>query len=251
MDQGESLATSFNSLSQTLNGVDATNPTDQANSPSILGQINNQYEATMEGPTATGASGGTLYNDAYNIASLNYSIVQAQAAGQSPNDLIDQRNSALDSLSQLGNTQVQNNSDGSVTVYFGGVQGTALVSDPAGIPPGGATPPGDNFGSYSPNGTTAGTGWAAAWQAQFASADAAGTSAASLANTVGGQLGSLIGMAGYSANGFSDLGTPSFASGITSYATPTRRVRSARSERSQLRSTRSRRPWLQRSTARR
>ena len=110
--------------------------------------------ATMEGPTAAGASGGTVYNDAYNISSLNYSIVQAQAAGQSPNDLIDQRNAALDNLSSLGNTQVQNNTDGSVTVYFGGVTGTALVNDPVGIPPGGAVPPGDNFGSYSPGGAT-------------------------------------------------------------------------------------------------
>ncbi len=146
--------------------------------------------------------------------------MQAQAAGQTPNDLIDQRNAALDNLSQLGNTQVQNNTDGSVTVYFGGVTSTALVSDPVGIPPGGAVPPGDNFGSYSPGGATPGTGWAAAWQAQFATAAAAGTSSAALATTVGGSLGSLVGLAGYSASGFSNLGSPTFAAGVTSYATP-------------------------------
>src|SRR5579863_3201708 len=220
VQQANLLSQSFNSLSSELNGADPSVPTDPANDPSILGQVNSQYMATMEGPTASGASGGTLFNDAYNIASLNYSIVQAQAAGQSPNDLIDQRNAALDNLSQLGNTQVQNNSDGSVTVYFGGVTGTALVNDPVGIPPGGPVPPGDNFGSYSPGGGAPGSGWAGAWQSQFASAATAGTSAASLANTVGGQLGSLIGLAGYSASGFGNLGTATFASGTTSYSTP-------------------------------
>jgi flagellar hook-associated protein 1 len=220
VDDGEEIASTLNTLSATLNGNDPANPTDPTNAPSIAGQVNDQYEGIMEGPTASGATGGTLYNDAYTISSLNYSIVQAQAAGQSPNDLIDQRNAALDNLSTLGNTQVQNNSDGSVTVFFGGVTGTALVSDPAGIAPGGPVPPGDNFGSYSSGGANPGTGWAAAWQSQFASAAGAGTTAASLANTVGGTLGSLVGLAGYSASGFGSLGTPTFSGGETTYATP-------------------------------
>jgi flagellar hook-associated protein 1 FlgK len=220
VQQGQTLADSFNSLSSELNGPNPSNPLSPTNSSSILGQVNAQYMATMEGPTSSGASGGTLYNDAYNIASLNYSIVQAHAAGQNPNDLIDQRNAALDSLSQLGNVQVQNNSDGSVTVYFGGVQGTALINDPVGIPPGGPVPPGDNFGSYSAGGGAPGSGWAAAWQAQFSSASSAGTSASSLATTVGGTLGSLIGLAGYSASGFGSLGTPTFSGGATSYPSP-------------------------------
>jgi flagellar hook-associated protein 1 len=221
VQQGQAVATAFNSLSTEINGSDPSDPTDAANSSSILGQVNSQYEDTMEGPTAAGASGGTLYNDAYNISQLNYSIVQAQAAGQSANTLIDQRNAALDSLSALGNTQVQNNSDGSVTVYFGGVTSTALVSDPAGDPPGGAVPPGDNFGSYSSGGTDTGSGWAAAFQSQYATAASAGTSAATLASNVGGSIGSLIGLAGYSSSGFGDLGTPTYASETTSYSTPT------------------------------
>ena len=221
VQQGQQVADAFNSLSGELNGPDPTKPLDPSNTSSVLGQVNAQYMATMEGPTASGASGGTLYNDAYNISSLNYSIVQAQSAGQNPNDLIDQRNAALDSLSSLGSVQVQNNTDGSVSVYFGGVTGTALINDPVGIPPGGTVPPGDNFGSYSSGGASPGTGWAGAWQAQFASAAGAGTSAASLASTVGGTLGSLIGLAGYSAAGFSNIGTPTFAAGATSYATPT------------------------------
>jgi flagellar hook-associated protein 1 FlgK len=220
VQQGQTVANAMNSLSDQLNGPDPTDPLDPTNSSSVMGQINSQYMATMEGPTAAGASGGSLYNDAYNIASLNYSIVQANASGQSPNDLIDQRNQALDNLSSLGNVQVQNNTDGSVSVYFGGVTSTALVNDPAGSAPGGPVPPGDNFGSYSPGGGTAGTGWAAAFQAQYASAAGASTSAATLANTVGGQIGSMIGLAGYSASGFGNLGTPTFASNTTSYSTP-------------------------------
>jgi flagellar hook-associated protein 1 FlgK len=210
VQQGQQVASSFNALSNELNGPNPGNPLDPSNTSSIMGQVNAQYMATMEGPTTSGASGGTLYNAAYNIASLNTSIVQAQAAGQSSNDLIDQRNAALDSLSALGNVQVQNNADGSVNVLFGGV-GTPLITDPAGTPPGGVVPPGDNF-----------TSWAAGWQSQFAAA--AGSTppqtAAQLANTVGGSLGSLIGLAGYSSAGFGNLGAATYGAGTTSY-TPT------------------------------
>jgi flagellar hook-associated protein 1 FlgK len=208
VDDGEGLSQSFNSLSNELNGPDPDNPTDPTNSSSILGQVNTQYQNAMDGPTAAGASGGSVYNDAYQISSLNYSIVQATAAGQSPNDLIDQRAAVLDNLSSLGNVTVQNNSDGSASVYFGGVQSTALVDDPVGIAPGGTVPPGDNFGSYSATAGTAGAGWAGAFQSQYASAAGAGTSAAALANAVGGTLGSLVGLAGYSAAGFGSLGQP-------------------------------------------
>lgn len=220
VNQGQSLAQALNTLTNQLNGPDPGQPTDPANAASVLGQVNSQYMAAMQGPSGSGASGGTLYNDAYNIASLNYSIVQAQASGQTANNLIDQRNVALDNLSQLGNVQVQNNSDGSVTVHFGGVTGQALVSDPAGIPPGGPLPPGDQFGSYSTASGTSATGWVAAWQQQFSAAAAAGTSAASLANTVGGTLGALIGLAGYSASGFGGLGTPTGGAGPASYPSP-------------------------------
>lgn len=221
IDDGEQLAGSFNTLSATINGADPNNPTASVNTPSILGQIDTQYQDIMAGPTAAGASGGSVYNDAYQIASLNYAIVQAQAAGQSANNLIDQRNAALDNLSSLGNVTAQNNADGSVTVYFGGVSGAgnALVEDPVGIAPGGAVPPGDNFGSYATAAPGTGTGWAADFQNQYASAATAGVSAAQLATTVGGTLGSLIGLAGYSGSGFGSLGQPvqTAASGPTTY----------------------------------
>ncbi len=207
INDGENLSQTFNTLSNTLNGPDPLHPTGPTNSSSVLGQVNAQYQDVMQGPTGAGASGGSVYNYAYQIASLNASITQATAIGQSPNNLIDQRNAAIDGLSALGNVTVQNNTDGSVTVYFGGVTGTALVKDPVGIPPGGTVPPGDNFGSYSTTVGGTGTGWAQAFQDQYKN-DAATVSAASLANTVGGTLGALIGLAGYSASGFGNLGQP-------------------------------------------
>ncbi|MGH2863498.1 MAG: flagellar hook-associated protein FlgK [Solirubrobacteraceae bacterium] len=211
VQQGQEVAAAFNSLSGELNGPDPSDPLDPTNNSSVLGQVNAQYMATMGGPTAAGASGGTVYNDAYNIASLNYSIVQAQAAGQNPNDLIDQRNAALDGLSSLGNVQVVNNSDGSVSVSFGGVgSSTPLVGDPAGHAPGGTVPPGDNFDD-----------WTTAFQAQYTTAAGAATAAASLANTVGGTLGSMIGLAGYSAAGFGNLGSPTYGATSTTYSSPT------------------------------
>jgi len=192
VNDGEGLATAFNSMSASLTGSGST---------SILSQAESQYNNILAGPSGSGASGGQLYNDAYNISSLNEAIVQATAAGQNPNTLIDQRNQALDDLSSLGNVKVQDNSDGSVSVYFGGVS-TALVSDPKGIAP--TTPdPGNNFSS----------GWLTAWNSQFATADAAAAAAATASGTpqsaaayaasVGGTIGTLIGLTGFSATGIS------------------------------------------------
>ena len=221
VEQGQSVSQSFNSLSTELNGSDPTNPTDPANDPSILGQVNSQYMATMEGPTASGASGGTLYNDAYNIASLNYSIVQAQAAGQSPNDLIDQRNAAsgqpLAARQHPGPEQQRR-------------LGHRLLrrrhQHGAGERPGRHRPRRERCRPVTTSAATARAahtrhrlGGSVAGAVRDARA-AAGTSAASLATTVGGTLGSLIGLAGYSASGFGNLGTPTFAAGVTSYATP-------------------------------
>jgi len=227
---GQTLAQSFNSISQEINGSDPLNPQDPANSPSVLGQVNDEYQAIMAGPTGGAASGGTLYNDAYQIASLNQAIVQAQGSGQSANSLIDQRNSALDNLSSLGNVQTQTNTDGSVTVYFGGVSSTALISDPTGATSSSTVPAGDNFGSYATSSAVA-TGWVAAFQSQYVTAGAAGKTAAQLGASVGGQLGALIGLAGYSyaaasgstaaSGSFGNIGEPETgSSGDTTYPDP-------------------------------
>ncbi len=90
-----------------------------------------QAQATSEFGSLTG-SGGQLLKDANQIASLNGSISQAIADGQSPNELEDARDTALDDLSSLGQISVTNESDGTVTVGFGDassplVQGTAVT----------------------------------------------------------------------------------------------------------------------------
>jgi flagellar hook-associated protein 1 len=98
VNDGTTIADSFNSLSQELSQISA--------------QATSQYD------NLTG-SGGEVETDANTIAQLNTAIQQASAAGESPDQLIDQRNSALDDLSSLAKVTVTNNSDGTVTVGFG------------------------------------------------------------------------------------------------------------------------------------
>ncbi len=98
VNDGATLAQSINQLSSDLSSVQA--------------QASSQYS------TITG-TGGQLQNDANQIAQLNQAIKQAQAAGEDPNQLEDERGKALDDLSTLGNVAVTNNSDGTVTVNFG------------------------------------------------------------------------------------------------------------------------------------
>lgn len=54
------------------------------------------------------------------VAQLNSSIVAATQAGGVPNDLLDERDTLLDRLAQLGNTSWTANADGSVDVVVGG-----------------------------------------------------------------------------------------------------------------------------------
>jgi flagellar hook-associated protein 1 FlgK len=77
-----------------------------------------QSQATTEFNSLTG-TGGQLEADANQIASLNGAISNAIAAGQTPNELEDQRDSAIDDLSSLGQVSITNQTDGSVTVNFG------------------------------------------------------------------------------------------------------------------------------------
>ena len=60
-----------------------------------------------------------------NIYSLNQEIKQEYGMGQTPNDLLDQRNAAMTSLSELVNFTTQTSADGTVTLILGG---TPLVS---------------------------------------------------------------------------------------------------------------------------
>ncbi|MCP3911087.1 MAG: flagellar hook-associated protein FlgK [Actinomycetia bacterium] len=55
-----------------------------------------------------------------NVAQMNQSIVTAAAAGQAPNDLLDQRDAALDELASLVDIQVQHHDNMSVDVNLDG-----------------------------------------------------------------------------------------------------------------------------------
>ena len=92
-------------LAQTFNTVDGQLSTVQS-------QVGQQY-AQLLGPS------GQVQSDASQIAQLNGSIASAQAAGQNPNDLLDQRDQLLDDLSSLANISTATDAQGMVSVVFG------------------------------------------------------------------------------------------------------------------------------------
>jgi flagellar hook-associated protein 1 len=111
VDAGQTLAQTFNMVSSQMTTV--------------------QNQAATQYATLTGAN-GQVEQDASQIATLNGEISQATQAGQSPNNLLDQRDSLLDDLSSLAQISVTNNTDGSVTVGFGDaatplIQGTTVT----------------------------------------------------------------------------------------------------------------------------
>jgi len=63
-----------------------------------------------------------------NIASLNQKIVDASGKGQTPNDLLDQRDNLIDQLASKVNVNTTAQSDGSVNVFVG--SGQSLVLGP-------------------------------------------------------------------------------------------------------------------------
>ncbi len=99
--------------------VDAgTTVTDTLHSlSSQLSTIQSQTAAQYTALTA--APSGQVISDAKQIASLNRSISQQQAAGQVPNDLLDQRDQLIDQLSSLANVSVTNQPNGMVSLSFG------------------------------------------------------------------------------------------------------------------------------------
>ena len=107
VDDATTLTTSINSLSSQLT--------------TLQGDAQTQFNQLS-------GSGGQLLNDANQINSLNQDISQALAAGQSPNELEDERDSALDDLSSLGQISVTTGSNGQVTVGFGDASKPLVVA---------------------------------------------------------------------------------------------------------------------------
>src|SRR5215218_282005 len=109
--------------------------------------------------------------DAFGIVDAQLALVGQQAAdefatltaagGETPNDLMDQRDLLLDKLAGLGTTSVVSNADGSVDVTFGGaaapmIDAAGYHAEPLGTSPGGrlgalkelSTVPGGLIDSY-------------------------------------------------------------------------------------------------------
>jgi flagellar hook-associated protein 1 FlgK len=107
VDAGSTVAQSLNTLDQQL--------------ATIQSQSQTQYQ------TLTASPSGQVQSDANQIAKLNGQISQMQAAGESPNDLMDQRDQLLDSLSSLANVSVTDQGNGMVQVNLGDAA-TPLVS---------------------------------------------------------------------------------------------------------------------------
>jgi flagellar hook-associated protein 1 len=104
---------------------DATTMTQTFNQ--LSGQLSTvQTQAAQQYATLTG-TGGQVQTDAQQIAALNGAIYNAKAAGQSPNNLMDQRDSLLDDLSSLGHVSVTDPGNGLLSVSFGDAS-TPLVN---------------------------------------------------------------------------------------------------------------------------
>jgi flagellar hook-associated protein 1 len=107
------------------------------------------------------AAGGEVDQIGKEIAALNDTIKRFVTAGDTPNDLMDQRDQLLDKLAVLGTTSIVSNPDGSVDVTFGGagapmIDAAGYHAEPLGTSPGGrlgalkelSTVPGGLIDSY-------------------------------------------------------------------------------------------------------
>jgi flagellar hook-associated protein 1 FlgK len=106
IDTGQTLAQTFQSVSSQMGTV--------------------QTQAAQQYATLT-ATNGQVAQDASQLATLNGQIAQATQAGQTPNNLLDQRDKLIDDLSGLAQVSVTQQPNGSVTVGFGDAA-TPLVS---------------------------------------------------------------------------------------------------------------------------
>jgi flagellar hook-associated protein 1 FlgK len=110
----QGVVDSATTLADTFNGIE-----------SQLQTIQNQADAQY---TSLTSSSGQVQADANQIAALNGEINQALGAGQSPNNLLDQRDKLLDDLSQYGTVSVTDPGNGLLVVNFGGDMSTPLVN---------------------------------------------------------------------------------------------------------------------------
>jgi flagellar hook-associated protein 1 FlgK len=135
-----SFWTSLQSVSS--NPEDAGSRQALAQSVQALGQAFQNASSTLaQQRSDTDAQANTMIDTinstASQIATLNTSISKLEAVGQNPNDLLDQRDNLVDTLSTLGNVTVTPGTNGVSSVSFGGV----LLVDPTTASGLGATTP--------------------------------------------------------------------------------------------------------------
>lgn len=121
-----------NSLDQLFNAFSAlaSNPSDpgartqvQLAASNLSQKIRSAYQQLdqIQSQFASAATGTKADIDGLtkSIADLNSAIRAKEAAGETPNSLLDQRDQAVNALSNLVNIKTTNNSDGTVTIVSG------------------------------------------------------------------------------------------------------------------------------------
>jgi flagellar hook-associated protein 1 FlgK len=93
---------------------------------SASGQIDSLQAGVTQDLKTSVASINTI---TANIASLNQRISNAQGTGHTPNDLLDQRDTAINDLSQIAQVSTVAAADGTVSVFLGGSQRLVLGSE--------------------------------------------------------------------------------------------------------------------------
>ena len=135
-DSNTGLSASLQSFVNALQSV-STSPTSTAARQALLSQgqalsqqLQNydgqiaQYGSQLESQLSSDVS--QINTLASNIATLNQQIAAASVSGQTPNQLLDQRGTLIDQLSQYVAVQTVAQSNGATDVYIG--NGQALVS---------------------------------------------------------------------------------------------------------------------------
>ena len=135
-DSTTGLSASLQSFANALQSV-STSPTSTSARQALISQgqalaqqLNSydtqigQYGSQLESQVTSDVS--QINTLATNIANLNQQIAAASASGQTPNQLLDQRGTLIDQLSQYISVQTVPQANGSTDVYIG--SGQALVS---------------------------------------------------------------------------------------------------------------------------
>ena len=136
-DSSTGLTATLQSFVNSLQSL-ASAPTSTAQRQALLSQAQaltqqlqsydsqiSQQDADVEQQIGTNVS--QINSLASNIATLNQQIVGATASGQSPNQLLDQRDEDVDQLSQYVNVNTLSENNGAMDVYIG--NGQPLVLD--------------------------------------------------------------------------------------------------------------------------